>query len=641
MDFNSNQFARRFHYDGGDLGARLTDTGTQFRLWAPTARRVQLRLYPDGGTSAPLDCVELQPGPRGVWYYAAPRRLTGIYYDFAVTVDGVTRATADPYARACGCNGSRSMVVDLPATDPEGWQQDKAPARQAEDIIYEVHVREFSWDESGGFPQAYRGKYKAFTCADTTLHGDGRHPTGLGYLRRLGVNYIQLMPVYDYGSVDEAAPDASFNWGYDPVNYNVPEGSYSLDPADGARRIRELKELVQSLHRQGFRVIMDVVYNHTYHRDSWLERTVPGYYYRHKPDGSWSDGSACGNDLASERSMCGQYILDSVLYWAGEYHMDGFRFDLMGLLDTSLMQRIRDALDARYGRGEKLVFGEPWAAGPTACKRGTRLAGKRDLPARDAEIGVFCDALRDAVKGSVQHSQSAGFVNGGRGKEQKILHSLTAWCPGGRGFRAAAPSQVITYVSCHDDCTLWDKLVATLDPCLRYDEGTPRVLRANRLAAAVYMTCQGRLFLLSGEEFGRTKQGRRDTHDAPIELNRLDWQRAWAHRDLVDYYRGLMALRKQLPALCDKSAGAARRLLRAENPAPRIVTALLDNTGCRWGRLYLVYNASGRAYSCTPDGGDWQCLADGESSFGWQRPATARTFTAAPGTALILGKPCP
>ena len=319
--------------------------------------------------------------------------------------------------------------------------------------------------------------------------------------------------------------------------------------------------------------------------------------------------------------------------------MDGFRFDLMGLLDTDLMQRIRAALDARYGRGEKLVFGEPWAAGPTACKRGTRLADKKSLPALDPEIGAFCDAVRDAVKGSVQHTRSAGFVNGGRGKEGAVAQSLTAWCPGGRGFHTAAPTQTITYVSCHDDVTLWDKLVDTLDPRRRYDEGTPRVLRANRLAAAVYMTCQGRLFLLSGEEFGRTKQGQRDTHNAPITLNRLDWQRAWDHRDLVDYYRGLMALRKQLPALCDKSAGAARRLLRVETPAPRCVTALLDNTGSRWGQLYLVYNASGQAYTCTPDGEDWQCLADGETTFGWQQPQTAPTFTAAPGTALILGKP--
>lgn len=638
MDFDSKDFARRWHYDGGDLGARLTPAGTEFRLWAPTAKGVRLRLYPDGGSSPALEQAEMERRDRGVWFWSAPRRLEGVYYDFEVTVGEETRTTADPYARACGLNGGRSMVVDLKATDPAGWDQDRAPAKGPEDIIYEVHVREFSWDESGGFPPEYRGKYKAFTCTDTTLHGEGEQPTGLAYLRRLGVTHVQLMPVFDYGSVDEAHPDDSFNWGYDPVNYNVPEGSYSLDPADGALRIRELKEAVQSLHRQGFRVIMDVVYNHTYHQDSWLERTVPGYYYRHWADGSWSNGSGCGNDLATERSMCADYILDSVLYWAEEYHMDGFRFDLMGLLDTDLMGRIRTALDERYGRGEKLVFGEPWAAGPTACRRGTRLADKAHLAALDPEIGAFCDAVRDTVKGSVQRPQSKGFVNGGLHKEDRITHSVTAWCPGGRGFHGAAPSQVITYVSCHDDMTLWDKLVITLDPQKRFDEYTPRVLRANRLAAAIYMTCQGRLFLLSGEEFGRTKQGRGDVYNAPIQLNRLDWQRAWDNRELAEYYRGLIALRKQLPALCDKTPAASRRLLRTDNPAPRCVALLLDNAGGAWERLFMVYNASGRACTLTPDGGEWAVLADGESSFRWQAPSTGRTFTVQPGTALILGK---
>ena len=636
--FNSAGFRQKYHYSGSDLGARLTGEGTEFRLWAPTAEAVQLRLYPSGHEGQAERTLPMTRLAKGVWFARVEQPLHGTYYDYQVTVEGKAQTTADPYARACGLNGTRSMVVDLRATDPEGWQGDKAPARQAEDIIYEVHVREFSWAESGGFPPEYRGKYKAFTCADTTLYDQGQQPTGLNYLRRLGVNYVQLMPVFDYGSVDEAAPDASFNWGYDPVNYNVPEGSYSLDPTDGALRIRELKEAVQSLHRQGFRVIMDVVYNHTYHRDSWLERTVPGYYYRHWPDGSWSDGSMCGNDLASERSMCADYILDSVLYWAEEYHMDGFRFDLMGLLDTGLMERVRKALDERYGRGEKLVFGEPWAAGPTAAKRGTRLASKASLAAMDPEIGAFCDGVRDAVKGSVQHRESKGFVNGGTHKEAQIAASAAAWCPGTRRFRAAAPSQVITYLSCHDDMTLWDKLVVTLDPEQRFDKFSPRVLRANRLAAAIAMTCQGRLFLLGGEEFGRTKQGRGDTHKDPIELNRLDWQRAWDNQSLVDYYRGLMALRKQLPALCDKSPQAAGPILRTEIPFARCITVLVDNAGSRWEKLYLVYNASGRAHTLTPDGAEWEVLADGESSFGWQNPCRGQSFTVQPGTALILGR---
>ena len=637
MDFNSKAFARRFHYEGNDLGARLTEAGTEFRLWAPTAETVQLRLFRSGHEGEAFETLALDRGEKGVWFAGINQRLDGVYYDYLVTAAGNTRRTADPYARACGLNGQRSMVVDLSTTDPEDWQMDKAPVRQTEDIIYEVHVREFSWAESGGFPERWRGKYKAFCCADTTLFDQGGQPTGLAYLRQLGVTHVQLMPVYDYGSVDEAHPDDSFNWGYDPVNYNVPEGSYSTDPTRGEVRIRELKELVQSLHRQGFRVIMDVVYNHTYHQDSWLERTVPGYYYRTWTDGSWSNGSGCGNDVASERSMCAKYILDSVLYWAEEYHMDGFRFDLMGLLDTDLMERIRAALDERFGRGEKLVFGEPWAAGPTARKRGVRLADKKALAGLDPGIGAFCDGVRDAVKGPVMYREKPGFVNGGSGFEKRILHSITAWCGEARNFRAAAPSQVITYLSSHDDMTLWDKLVVTMDPQQNFDDPAPQVMRASRLAAAIYMTCQGRLFLLSGEEFGRTKQGEDNTHKAPIELNRLDWERAWQNRELVEYYQGLIALRKQLPALCDKTEQAGKRLLHSQVPAARCVTALLENGG-RWSKLLLAYNASSHPVELELEEGEWELLADERSSFWWQEHPAVQSAQVQPMAAMILGK---
>lgn len=638
MKFDSKEFEARYHYGGDDLGARLVGETTQFRLWAPTAQAVELRLYESGHQGESFQNVPMEQLDRGVWFWQAPRHLTGVYYDFRVTAAGESRTTADPYARACGLNGERSMVVDLRSTDPKGWEKDAPPARQSEDIIYEVHVGEFSWAESGGFPPEYRGKYKAFTCLQTSLYGRGEQPTGLAYLRRLGVTHIQLMPVFDYGSVDEARPQDSFNWGYDPVNYNVPEGSYATDPTRGEVRIRELKELVQSLHRQGFRVIMDVVYNHTYRKDSWLERTVPGYYYRAWPDGTASNGSMCGNDLANERSMCAQYILDSVLYWAQEYHMDGFRFDLMGLLDVRLMERIRAELDRRFGRGEKLVFGEPWAAGPTACKQGTRLADKKALPHMDGEIGAFCDGMRDAVKGSVMYRERPGFVNGGRDFEEKILHSVSAWCDGGQDFSAAAPSQVITYVSSHDDMTLWDKLVVTLDPQQRWDELLPQVLQANRLAAAIYLTCQGRLFLLSGEEFGRTKQGIRDTYNAPIEINRLDWQRAWDNRDLVDYYRGLIALRKQLPGLCDKSPQAKKRILNSQVLARGCVAVTVDNTGGPWSRLLLVYNASDQAVEVSLEGTGWQLLADGRGSFWWAASCPVEQGTVQPVSALILGQ---
>ena len=363
--FDSTQFHDQFFCDL-PLGSFCSPRGTVFRLWAPTASEVALHLYDNGTFGGLLETVLLPRGEKGVWTYETLRNLDGVYYDFDVTVDGIRRRTADPYARACGLNGNRSMVLDLRRTDPKGWSEDKAPARQPEDIIYEIHVKDFSWDPAGGADSRSRGKYLALCRADTTLNGDGVHPTGVNYLKRLGVTHVQLMPVYDFGSVDEAGDPDSFNWGYDPVNYNVPEGSYATDPTHGEVRVRELKQAIQSLHQNGLRVIMDVVYNHTYRLDSWLWRTVPWYYYRQKADGTESNGSGCGSEIASERSMCAQYILDSVLYWAEEYHMDGFRFDLMGILDANLMNRIQKALDEKYGEGEKLLYGEPWAGGQTS-----------------------------------------------------------------------------------------------------------------------------------------------------------------------------------------------------------------------------------------------------------------------------------
>ena len=638
QEFNSKAFEEAYHYDG-PLGALTDGNGTLFRLWAPTAQSVTLRLYESGDGCEAFASHPLQRGEKGVWSWTSGEPADGLYYDYLVAVDGEIRVTADPYARACGINGTRSMVLDPASADPDGWKEDRPPEHKAEDVIYELHVREFSWQNDAGFPEDLRGKYGALGCSGTCLCGDAEKPTGLDYIKRLGVTHVQLMPVYDYGSVDEENIDASFNWGYDPVNYNVPEGSYSTDPAHGEVRIRELKQAVQALHRAGLRVIMDVVYNHTYHRDSWLERTVPGYYYRAWPDGTLSSGSGCGNDLASERSMCAKYILDSVLYWAEEYHMDGFRFDLMGLMDERLMERIRAALDERWGKGEKLVFGEPWTCSVTASAPGTVLAGKKRIGLMNENIGAFCDGVRDAVKGSVQRAGAPGFVNGGRNKERAVLDSLTAWCAAKSEFSPAAPSQVVTYLSCHDDLTLWDKLVATMTDGSDADYDVPgeALLRANRLAAAISFTCQGRLFLLSGEEFARTKRGIGDAYHAPIELNRLDWHRAWNNRCLMEYYRGLIALRMQLPALCDKTPRAKERLLFAAAPSPRLVTALWD-CGGTWKRLLVIYNAAESAKRISLDAGGWEILADGENSFLWQSPKPAAPrIEVPPVSAMILG----
>lgn len=643
--YDSKAFEAQYHTDA-PLGALWSPASTRFALWAPTARQVALHLYEDGAAGSPLLTLELSRGQRGVWEAVAEGDLDGRYYDFSVTdSDGITRRTADPWARACGRDGARSMVIDLRRTDPEGWAGDTPPARGPEDIIWEVHVKDFSHDVHSGVPEALRGKYKALTLTGTTLDGDGVHPTCIDYLKRLGVNYVQLMPVFDYGSVPEDGSDA-FNWGYDPVNYNVPEGSYATDPNDGAVRIRELKEAIQALHQNGFRVIMDVVYNHTYKLDSWLWRTEPWYFYRQNPDGSPADGSGCGNDLASERSMCARYILESVLYWAREYHMDGFRFDLMALLDTQLMERIRAALDREYGKGEKILFGEPWSAHSSPMHRGAKPAGKRALPTLDENTGAFCDATRDLVKGHILHAERPGFVNGGSARLSSLSMAVTGWAgaQGGR-FAARSASQTINYLSSHDDWTLWDKLVITMDPARCFDQPTPAVLQANRLAVAFCFACQGHWFMLAGEEFGRTKQGLQNSFDAPAALNQLDWTRAWTApwQTLADYYRGLIALRGLLPALCDKGPGAPGRLLSSWRPGRLAAAFHLDNKGSssRWDALTLFFSAAGQPRPAALPDGQWQVLVDPDSSFRWQDPSPALLsgqVMLPAGGALILGR---
>ena len=646
--YSSLGFRDNYIYDGDES---CTGKGTSFKLWSPSADSVTLNLFQEGSGGSPYQKIPMEREDRGVWSWKTEACLHGVYYDFAIEMEGKTVRSADPYAKACGINGRRSMAVDLSRTDPEGWETDRAPERQEEQIIYELHVKEFSWDASGGFPEAYRGKYKAFTCGDTTLYGDGVHPTGLNYLKDLGITHVQIMPAYDYGSVDEAGKDTEFNWGYDPVNYNVPEGSYSTDPARGEVRIREMKEMIQALHARGFRVIMDVVYNHTYSLDSWFQRTAPWYFYRVFDDGRISNGSACGNDVASEREMCGKYILESVLYWTEEYHVDGFRFDLMGLLDVDLMNRIRRELDARYGRGEKMLFGEPWAAAETAMEGGAVPALKKNIRLLDEKIGMFCDDTRDAVKGSALKVRKPGFINGAEDKEDDIIRGVAAW----RAAGVKAPSQIITYVSAHDNQTLWDKLAETMPQADEKER-----MRLNRMAAALYMTCQGSLFLLSGEEFARTKDGLEDSYNAPIAINRLDWEQAWKNRDLVDYYRGLLALRRQLPGLCDKSARAAERISHVQKEKGA-VSFVIDNrpwvpvcqkgeTGDapelegkvhknRWQTLKIVYNSSREERPVTLDGEGWKVLCDGQDSWLWKtdRPAQGK-MCIAPQSVLILGQ---
>jgi len=612
--YSSRAFLKNFVYDGNDLGVECNEDKTTFRLWSPEAEGVILNLYHAGNGEKAYRQIPMEAREKGVWSWETDEELHGVYYDYLITRDGEKVLTADPYAKACGVNGLRSMAVNLKKTDPEGWEKDQSPEEGEERIVYELHVKEFSWDKSGGFPEEYRGKYKAFTCKHTTLNNDGIHPTGLDYLKELGVTHIQIMPMYDYGSVDEDGDDTEFNWGYDPVNYNVPEGSYATDAKHGEVRIKEMKEMIQSIHEAGFGVIMDVVYNHTYSLDSWLQKTLPWYFYRVFPDGTISNGSACGNDVASERAMCGKYILDSVLYWAKEYHIDGFRFDLMGLLDVDLMNRIRKELDLQYGKGKKIIYGEPWAATKTAVEGRKKLAKKNNIGLLDENVGAFCDSTRDGIKGSALKPKKAGFINGAQKKEDEMLASVMAWCANpyqARGWKnVKAPSQIVTYVSAHDNHTLWDKLKETVPE--------EECMRLNKMAAAVYMTCQGTLFFLSGEEFARTKDGLDNTFNAPISLNCLKWEQAWQNHELVHYYQGLIALRKKISGLCDKSEDSDKKITDIWKEKQIVGFTVNNDEGCLWSQVKVIYNASKKAFLCDLDG-NWELLCDGNDSWCFEK----------------------
>ncbi len=612
-EFTNIKLDERFRYDGKDLGAVCEEDRTTFKVWSPAAERIVLRLYrEDKGAH----CMEREMicGEKGVWELAFERSLHGMYYDYLVRIDGADTVTADPYARACGCNGARSMVVDLRLTDPEGFERDCAPKAQEEQIIYELHIKDFSYDRDGGVPEAYRGKYKAFTVKNTGKD----YPTCMEYLKSLGVTHVHLLPFFDYGSVDEAGDERQYNWGYDPLNFNVPEGSYATDAKDGTVRIRECKEMIRAFHENGLRVIMDVVYNHTYQEDSWLQRVMPGYYYRYHEDGRLSDGSACGNDIAAGRAMVDNYIADSVMYWAKEYHIDGFRFDLMGLLTVELMNRIRRELDQEFGLGEKLLYGEPWRADSSPMERGTRAALKENTRCLDEGIGIFSDDTRDAIKGHVFEEKEPGFVNGGSDLEPLILHAVTGWRDGGADFCPLSCSQIINYVSAHDNFTLWDKLVLSMhgkDPDFtrRYED----VLAANRLAAFIYFTCQGNLFMQAGEEFGRTKLGEENSYCSRPEINMLRWHQTVEFGDLVEYYRGLIRLRKKLPGLCDKSPGAEMRITAKSIHRDGVVSFRVNNRALgheSWEELLIVYNASPDDYRMRVPEGSWEVLADGKAA---------------------------
>ena len=542
--FDSQEFLDAYVYEGDDLGATVKGGKTVFKLWAPTASAVTLNLYEAGDGGAAFAEVPMTPGDKGVWS-AEYDCGYGVYYTYSVTTALGTQEAVDPYARSAGLNGERGMVVDLRATDPAGFRASgyyDDLASYGDAVIWEVHVRDFSNALSSS---RYPGKYLAFT--EEGLTNAASLPAGLDYLKWLGITHVHLQPVYDFATVDEGSDAPQFNWGYDPKNYNVPEGSYATDARDGAVRVNELKQMVQSLHESGIGVVMDVVYNHTYSLDSNLNKIVPYYYYRFAADGTPSNGSGCGNETASDRAMFRKYMVDSVCYWAQEYKIDGFRFDLMALHDLETMQAIESALHAINPKA--LIYGEGWSGGTSALrdKLQANQANIRQITASNGAIGsiaVFNDAIRDGLKGSVFDPTDAGYINGSVNKATagKLIFGLI----GGEKTPGISWSvdgaMVINYMSSHDNNTLWDKLHMTCP-----DAPEEELLAMNRLGAGVVMIARGTPFFLAGEEMLRTKGGDGNSYASSDAVNNLDWDaltpqsEAW---HMAEYYRELIAMRR-------------------------------------------------------------------------------------------------
>ncbi len=583
-------------YSGTDLGASYSKQETTFKVWAPTASGVSVKLYKTGSSqekgAQDISTTAMTKGENGVWSATVKGDNKNLYYTYLVTINGVTRETADVYAKAAGVNGNRSMIVDLPSTDPEGWSRDEHVLCNdpTDAIVWEVHVKDFSHSEVSGVSMKYRGKYLAFTESGTTLADKGEYPTCIDYLKKLGVTHVQLLPVYDYATVDESQTDSDeFNWGYDPKNYNVPEGSYSTNPFDGNVRITEFKQMIMALHKAGIGVIMDVVFNHTFTAEGgWFELTVPGYYYRMKADGSFSDGSGCGNETASDHLMYRKYMIDSILYWTNEYHIDGFRFDLMGVHDVDTMNEIRKALDTGVNNGKKIIlYGEPWTGGETTTKAVT--AVKANLSKLDNRVGAFSDEFRDAVKGHVFNAYEKGFVQEG-GSVGYLMSGIKGMVSTG----VNQPSQTVSYVSAHDNFTLYDKLVLSVKNDMSYSERDERLVDMNRLAAALVLTSQGISFMQAGEEFARSKQGDENSFISPAGLNELDWQRALDFSDLVSYYQGLIEIRRSFKPFRDPTTKTASLINFVDSP-DKTVAYTIENiltNGREWSQAALLFNAS-------------------------------------------------
>ncbi|MBD2767635.1 type I pullulanase [Hymenobacter sp. BT664] len=559
----------------------------------------------------------MQKAEGGTWTYALPAGTTGFYTVQATIAGRVMAEVADPYTHAVGLNGQRGAVLNPATAQPPGWADDRRPAlKQATDVVIgEVHVRDLSMHPQSGIRQ--KGKFLG--VAQLGTRGPGGVSTGLDHLVDLGLTHVHLLPINDFASIDESQPSSAnrYNWGYDPLHYSVPEGSYATDAADPAVRIREFKQLVENLHGEGLRVVLDVVYNHTADAArSAFEQLVPGYYYRHNPDGTLANASACGNEVASERPMVRKLIVESVAYWAREYHVDGFRFDLMGVLDRETMRAVRVALDLQDH--SILVYGEGWAAGPSPLPEARR-AVKANLGQLD-RIAAFGDELRDGVKGHYARHSEPGFASGQPGLEESVKFGIVAATQHpqldyakvnySKAPWAASPAQAINYVACHDDLVLWDKLRAA-NP----QASEAELIRLDLLSNTIVFTSQGIPFLPVGDEFLRTKGGSSNSYNLPDSVNQLDWSRKARYAAVYTFYRQLIALRRAHPAFRLPTAELVRQHLEflPNLPAGTIAYRLKDHAGGDpWQNIVVVFNGNRTATTVPVPAGDYRIVLRGD-----------------------------
>lgn len=631
-------------YTGNDLGAVYSPKMTRFKVWAPEAESVKLNLYKQGEGDNLIDQHIMKKSANGTYVFEKQGDCNGIYYTYTVVNHGEEQEAVDPYTKAAGVNGQRGMVINLAKTTPQGFEMDgyRNPEHITDAIIYEGSVRDFTMDESSGV--FHNGKFLGLTEANTTNHfGEA---TALDYISGLGVTHVQILPAFDFETVDEKNQKAQYNWGYDPDNYNVPEGSYAVSPYDGAVRIQEMKQMVLALHSRGIGVIMDVVFNHTYRRDdSNLQKIVPGYYYRSDETG-YTNGSGCGNEVASDRPMVQKLIVDSLIYWAKEYHIDGFRFDLMGVLDIDTMNVIAERL--KEIRPDIYLYGEGWNGGPSSLaeeKRAFKASAKK-MPG----IGMFNDDIRDTIKGSVFYDDHLGFVNGGTHLENALRYGITGavahpqvdYDAYGSKPWAKEPGQSINYVSCHDNYTLWDKLSVS---CPEASEEKKKAM--NRLCAAIVFTSQGVPFIQAGEEFLRSKplpekKGfAENSYNMPDAVNSIKWDNIHEYPDMIAYYKGLMALRKAHPVFRVQSeAEMTQNLCFLSDTPENVVAYLLKGKGAddTPENILVIFNGNDEEILYNLPEGKWKILVDDKTAGADGKKIISAKADVEPLSALVLEK---